>query len=109
MERKEEFALQRVTLLLAWSVDSNESIPKVALLFERHLNIDLLSLFESEGTNKSLVSAKHLFANTRQALTTRGMAIFHLACSHMEYSIPRVVNKPDIQHSSVQYLLIIMH
>ena len=66
MERKEEFALQRVALLLARSVDSNGSIPKTASLFERHLNIDPLSLFESEGANQSLVPAEHLLANTRQ-------------------------------------------
>ena len=39
--------------LLARSVDSNGSIPKAASLFERHLNIDPLSLFESEGANRA--------------------------------------------------------
>ena len=39
---------------------------EAASLFERHLNIDPLSLFESEGANQSLVLAEHLLANTRQ-------------------------------------------
>ena len=63
--------------LLARSVDSNGSIPKAASLFERHLNIDPLSLFESEGANQSLVPAEHSLATrgksdvamTRQSFT----------------------------------------
>jgi len=55
--------LQRVALLLARSV---ESIPNAASLFERHLNINPLSLFESEGANQSLVPAEHSLANTQQ-------------------------------------------
>ena len=43
---------------------SVESISKAASLFERHLNIDSLSLFESEGTNQSLVPAEHSLANS---------------------------------------------
>ena len=66
MERNEEFALQCVALLLAQSVDSNESIPKAASLFKFHLNIDLLSLFESEGANQSLVPGEHSLGKTRQ-------------------------------------------
>ena len=65
MERKEEFALQRVALLLAWSVDSNEGIPKAVSSLERHLNIDPVSLFESEGANQSL-AAEHSLAKTWQ-------------------------------------------
>ena len=41
-------------------------------------------------------------------ITTLGMAIFHSACGLVEYCIPRVVINLDIQHSSVQYLLIIV-
>ena len=64
MEWKEEFALQRVALLLAWSVDSNESILKMASLFERHLNINPLSLFESEGANQSPLPAEYALASS---------------------------------------------
>ena len=35
--------------------ERRSSIPKAASLFERHLNIDPLSSFESEGANQSLV------------------------------------------------------
>jgi len=48
---------------LAWSV---ESISKAVSLFERYLNINPPSLFESEGANQSLVPAEHSLANTRQ-------------------------------------------
>ena len=46
--------------------DSNGSILKVASLFEHGLNIDPLSLFESEGANQSLEQAELSLANTRQ-------------------------------------------
>ena len=39
-------------------------------------------------------------------ITTLGMVIFHSACGLVEYCVPRVVINLDIQHSSVQYLLI---
>ena len=56
------------SLCVAWllacywqSVDSNEGIPKVASLFKHHLNIDPVSLFESEGANQSLVGVGKTF------------------------------------------------
>ena len=54
-----------VTWLLAYywrSVDSNKGILKVVSLFKHHLNIDPVSLFESEGTNQSLVWVGQTFA-----------------------------------------------
>ena len=59
MELEEEFALQCVALL---SVDLNKGIPEAASLFELHLKIDPVSLFESEGSNQSCV-AEHSYAN----------------------------------------------
>ena len=58
MERK-EFVLQYVAVLSVcyWrSVDLNEGIPKAASLFECHLDIDLVSLFEREGANQSCIA-----------------------------------------------------
>ena len=42
------------------------SIQKAVSLFEHHLKIDPLSLFESEGAKQSLVPAEHSLTNTRQ-------------------------------------------
>ena len=42
-------------LLCCWhALGSNEGIPKAASLFERHLNIDLVSLYKREGTKPVL-------------------------------------------------------
>ena len=47
------------------SIDSNEGVPKVASLFECHLNIDPVSLFESEGANQSwTINRKHELATS---------------------------------------------
>ena len=57
------------SLCVAWllacywrGVDLNEGILKVASLFKCHLKIDLVSLFESEGANQSLVRVSQTFA-----------------------------------------------
>ena len=47
--------------VLLTDVDSNEGIPKVVSLFKPHLNIDPVSLFESEGANQSLVRVGQTF------------------------------------------------
>ena len=43
----------------------NEGTPKVVSLFERHLNIDSVLLFESESANQSFVAERSL-SNTWQ-------------------------------------------
>ena len=58
------------TCHFAVGIDSNEGILKAVLLFERHLNIDPLSLFENEGINQS------------QQTSTCGVAMAHEQCCH---------------------------
>ena len=71
VEWKEEFALQRVALLLARSI---ESIPNATSLFEHHLNIDSLSLFKNEGAS----CAGQTFAHKNAAsLTSNHSPMFY--------------------------------
>ena len=53
---EEEYAF--VACCYQQSVDSNEGILKAMSLFKHHLNIDLISLFESEGANQSQTFAR---------------------------------------------------
>ena len=89
MEQK-ELALECYWQSIHLNPDSNRGILKVALLLKHHLNIDPISLFESEGTNQSLVLAgqtfahKHAASPTSQWLANPSLTSNVVALKHMQ-------------------------
>ena len=70
-----------VSLLLACyrqSVDSKEGISKAVSLFERHLNIDPVSLFKSEGAT----SPEHLLATMKSDVAMTRQPFTRKQCHH---------------------------